>query len=382
MEIKLTDDQIEIAKQARRFCENETPMEYVRAMFEDERGFTDEVWGKMAEMGWTGMRIPERCDGLGMDLLDLALILQEMGRAVTPGPFFSTVMLAAETMLEGKGEGLVEETLKAVASGRKRGTLALQEPEGGAELDYVQMPARADGDGFVLEGTKLFVPDAHTADFLLCAARTRAGEAPETGVTLFLLDAGAEGLSISLLPTMDGTRKLCAVEFHGVRVGPERIVGEVDRGWSRLLPALRRAQVGLCAECVGGAERAMEIAAEYAKVRVQFDQPIGAFQAVKHRCAQMFVEIESARSIFYWAAWAQDHGTPEEAALSASVAKAYCSEAYRNCAASAIQVLGGTGFSWEHDIHFYLKRAKANEAALGDPDYHRERVVRILSKGR
>jgi len=177
---------------------------------------------------------------------------------------------------------------------------------------------------------------------------------------------------------MDGTRKLCSVEFRQTRVGRETILGDPHKGWKPLLRALQVAQVALCAECVGGAQRAMEIATEYAKVRIQFDQPIGAFQAIKHRCAQMYVEAESARSILYWAAWAQDHGKAKEAALSASVAKAYCSEVFRNCSTSAIQVLGGTGFSWEHDIHLYLKRAKANEMALGDPVYHREQVVRLL----
>jgi len=183
---------------------------------------------------------------------------------------------------------------------------------------------------------------------------------------------------VSLLPSMDGTRKLCAVEFKEVRIGAEEILGEAGKGWEPLCRVLQRGQVGLCAECLGGAQRAMEIATEYAKVRVQFDQPIGAFQAVKHRCAQMYVEVESARSILYWAAWAQDHGNPEEAVLAASVAKAYCSTVYRNATTSAIQVLGGTGFSWEHDIHLYLKRAKANEVALGDPVYHREQVAQFI----
>jgi len=184
---------------------------------------------------------------------------------------------------------------------------------------------------------------------------------------------------VSLLPSMDGTRKLCAVEFKEVRIGAEEILGEAGKGWEPLGRVLQRGQVGLCAECLGGAQRAMEIATEYAKVRVQFDQPIGAFQAIKHRCAQMYAEVESARSILYWAAWAQDHGNPEEAALAASVAKAYCSTVYRNASTSAVQILGGTGFSWEHDIHLYLKRAKANEVALGDPVYHRERVAQFIA---
>jgi alkylation response protein AidB-like acyl-CoA dehydrogenase len=164
-----------------------------------------------------------------------------------------------------------------------------------------------------------------------------------------------------------------------VRVSSQGVMGELHRGWAPLSRALQRAQVGLCAECVGGAQRAMEIATEYAKIRIQFDQPIGGFQAIKHRCAQMYVEVESSRSILYWAAWAQDYGSPEEAALAASVAKAYCSEAYTHVATGGIQILGGTGFAWENDIHLFLKRAKANEQALGDPVYHRERVFQLVA---
>jgi len=314
-----------------------------------------------------------------MELLDLAVVLEEMGRTVVPGPFFSTVLLAADAIKEAGTDSQKENYLPGIAAGEIRGTMALHEPDGGADLGHIQMEAGADGDGFVLNGTKLFVPDAHVANFLVCAARTEAGNDPARGITLFLLDTEAEGISISLMPAMDGTRKLCAVEFSGVRVNGDGVLGIVNEGWKALRPVLQRAQVGLCAECLGGAQRAMEIATEYAKERIQFDQPIGGFQAIKHRCAQMYVEVESSRSVLYWAAWAQDHADPEEAALAASIAKAYCSEVYTNTAASALQVLGGTGFSWEHDIHLYLKRAKANEVSLGDPVYHREQVARILA---
>lgn len=379
MDIALNEDQIEIARQARRFLENESPMAFVRSMFDDERGFTDGFWLKMAEMGWTAMTLPEEYGGLGMDLMDLAVVLMEMGRAVVPGPFFSTVLLAAEAVLRAGSETQKQRYLPSVASGRMRGTLALQEPDGGADPGHILLEARPEGPGFVLNGTKLPVPDAHTADFMVCAARTRDGGAADNGITLFLVDPKAPGISTSPLPAMDGTRKLCVVSFKGVRLPRENVLGGLHDGWGPLNRVLARAQVGLCADCVGGAERAMEIATEYAKIRVQFEQPIGAYQAIKHRCAQMFLEAESARSILFWAAWAQDHAGPEEAALSASVAKAYCSEVYRNNATGAVQVLGGTGFSWEHDIHLYLKRAKSNEVALGDPIYHREQIARRMA---
>jgi len=378
MDIKLSEDQIEIARQARRFCENETPIAYVRTMFSEPRGFTDEIWSKMADMGWMAMRVPEAYGGLGMELMDMAVILEEMGRAVVPGPFFSTVLLAAEVIMEAGSDSQKERYLSGIAAGEIRGTLAFYEPESGGDPEYIQMEARPDGNGSVLKGTKIGVSDAHVADVLICIARTKAGNGPEDGLTLFAVNPRTEGVSVSPLPIMDGTRKLFAVEFKGLRVDQDAMLGERNGGWKPFCRALQRAQVGLCAECVGGAQKAMEIATEYAKIRIQFDQPIGSFQSIKHRCAQMFADVESARSLLYWAAWAQDHADAKEAALAASSAKAYCSEVNRNVTASALQVLGGTGFSWEHDIHLYLKRAKGNEVALGDPIYHRERVMRIL----
>jgi alkylation response protein AidB-like acyl-CoA dehydrogenase len=378
MEIRLSNEQTEIARQARRFFEKECPMEYVRAMAEDERGITDEVWKGMADMGWHAMRIPEAYNGLGMEMTDTAVLMEEMGRAVLPGPFFSTVLLAAEIVLEAGSEERKERVLGPIARGELRGTLALHEPASGADLDHVRMTAEPKGDGFVLYGTKLFVPDLLGADFVILAARINDGRDPGDAITLFLMDLDREGVVVSALPTMDATRKLGVLEFHGARVGSDEMLGEPHLGWIPLGAALRRAQTALAAECVGGAERAMEIAVDYAKIRAQFDRPIGSYQAVKHRCAKMFQDVESARSLMYWAAWAQDNSDAEEALLAASSAKSYCSQVFRDVSASAVQVLGGTGFSWEHDIHFFLKRAKADEAALGDPIYHREQIALML----
>jgi alkylation response protein AidB-like acyl-CoA dehydrogenase len=378
MDVRLSDEQTEIARQARRFFEKECPMDYVRAMAEDERGITEEVWKGMAEMGWMAMRLPEAYGGLGMEMMDMAVLMEEMGRAVLPGPFFSTVLLAAEIVMEGGSEEQKERYLSRIAQGELRGTLALLEPVSGADLDYVRMSAEPNGDGFLVYGTKMFVPDLLGADFVILAARIDDGRDPGRAITLFLVDLNRDGVSVSPLPTMDATRKLGVLELDGVRVGLNEMLGEPHLGWVALRAALQRGQVALGAECVGGAERVMEMAADYAKIRVQFDQPIGAYQAVKHRCAKMFQDVESARSLMYWSAWAQDNADTGEAALAASSAKAYCSEVFREVSASAMQVLGGTGFSWEHDIHFYLKRAKANEVALGDPIYHREQIALIL----
>jgi alkylation response protein AidB-like acyl-CoA dehydrogenase len=380
MDIQLSDEQGEMARQARKFLEKECPPSLVRAMMDDPRGFTEVLWEKIANMGWLGMHLPEPYGGLGLGLMDLAVVLEEMGRAVLPGPFFSTVILAAEIIRVCGSFSQKEATLSGIASGQLRGTLALHEPEGGADPGYIHLEAKADGDNFILKGTKLFVPDAHVSHFLICAARTQASQTPFQGITLFLIPQDSPDIAITLSPTMDAARKLCAVEFKGVRVNPGNILGEVHQGGDSLQKVLQAAQIGLCAESIGLAQRAMEMAVDYAKIRIQFDQPIGAFQAVKHRCARMFEEVESARSLLYWAAWAHDFAGPEEATLAASTVKGYCSEMGKNVVSSAIQVLGGTGFSWEHDIHLYLKRAKAIEVSLGDPVYHREQIVRSLER--
>jgi len=374
MDISLSKAQKDIAKEARRFLKKECTIDYVLDMYEGESGFGDDLWDKMAAMDWMAMRIPEAHGGMEMEQIDLNLVLEEMGRAAVPGPFFSTVMLAAEAILQAGNDAQKERYLADIADGKLKGTLALYESDSGSNPGYIYMDARPDGDDIVLNGTKLCVPDAHLVDIMVCAART------DGGITLFLVDAAADGLKITPLPTMDATRRLSTVEFSNVRLGPDSILGVLNQGWEPLQRVLQRAQVGLAAECLGGAQYAMETATDYAKVRVQYDQPIGGFQAIKHRCADMFVAVESSRSILYWAAWAQDHGDDREAALAASAAKAFCTEAFTKVTGGAIQVLGGTGFTWENGMHVYLKRAKANEAAFGDPDFHRERVVQLLTE--
>ncbi|MBW2087068.1 MAG: acyl-CoA dehydrogenase, partial [Deltaproteobacteria bacterium] len=230
----------------------------------------------------------------------------------------------------------------------------------------------------VLNGAKLFVPDAHTSDFMVCAARTEPGDDPAQGITLFLVDTKADGLSITPLKTMDRTRKQCEVKFDGVCISIDEVLGEVHKGWGALFRMLQRAQIGLGADSVGGAQKAMEIAVEYAKIRHQFNQPIGAFQAIKHNCANMLVDVESARSLLYYTVWAQEEEDSGPAALAASALKSFATDAYRNVATSGVQVMGGIGCTWEHDMHFYLKRAKFNQVALGDSAFHREEVTRLL----
>jgi len=379
MDITLSKAQQDISKEARRFLKKECSPDFVQEMFEDDKGYTDDLWSKIVELDWPAMCIPEQYGGMGLDLLDLIMVLEETGRALMPGPFFSTILLGAETIIAAGNDSQKETYLPKIANGEIKGTLALYEPDSGADPGYIQMEAKSDGNGFILNGTKILVPDAHVSDFIICVARTQPGDDAEQGVTLFLVDPKSDGVIVSLLPTMDATRKYCGVEFKNVPVSTDNVLGEPNQGWGPLCRAMQRVQVAISAESIGGAQWAMEAATDYAKIRIQFGQPIGAYQAIKHRCAQMFVDVESSRSLLYYAAWAQDNEEPTAAAIAASAAKTYCTETFYNVSCGTIQVLGGTGFVWENEIHYHLKRAKANEVALGDPDYHRERILKLLS---
>ena len=379
MDITLSKTQQDIIKEARRFLKKECPPEYVQEMFLDETGFTDDLWEKMKRMDWMALRVPEAYGGMGMEQLDLSLLLEEMGRAVLPGPFFSTIVLAAEVVLAAGTEAQKKQYLGDIADGKIKATLALHEPEGGIDPTYFHMCAEPDGDDFILSGTKLYVPDAHLADIIVVPFLTGTANKSTESLSLFIMDIHETGITITPLPTMDGTRKLSAITFDRVRLPKNAILGEQNQGYPHLMQALQRAQVGLVAESVGGAQQAMEIATDYAKERVQYDRPIGSFQAVKHMCAQMYTDVESARSMLYWASWAQDHGDKNNAAIAASAAKSYGTEAFTKVASKGIQVLGGTGFTMDNEMHLYLKRAKANQAALGTPTFHREQVMQLLT---
>jgi len=365
---------------ARSFLEKECPSGFVRRMLDEPAGTTDEFWQKLAELGWLGLVYPESHGGVGLGFVDLTVVLEEMGRVVMPGPYFSTVLLGGLAILEAGSEAQQAAWLPKIAAGEARATLALAEESGRWDAAGIELAAKSAKGGFVLSGTKLFVPDAHTADLLVVAARTGkpTKEDPHAGVSLFLVPSDAKGVSARLLPTMDQTRKLCEVTLSRVEVGHDGVLGTVDQGWPPLARVLDRATVGLCAEMCGGAQRVLDMCTEYAKIRVAFGKPIGAYQAVKHKCADMLVHVENAKSITYYAAWAVDEGVAE-ASLAASMAKAYVSDAYRKATADGIQIHGGIGFTWEHDLHLYFKRAKGSEVTFGDATHHRERVAQLIA---
>ena len=376
MDFGFNQEQELLRNTARKFLENECTSEFVRARMAEPAGVTDAFWTKLAEQGWTGLVYPEEFGGTGLGFVDLTVLMEEMGRAVMPGPFFST-LLGGLTILEAGSAAQKKEWLTKIAAGEAKAALAFTEPNARWDAAAVAVTAREAGGKFTLSGTKLFVLDAHVADVIVVVARTRESKRPEEGLSMFLVPKDARGLTVKLLPTMDQTRKLCEVKFEDVVVGADALLGTRDGAWAPLARVLDRATVALCAEMCGGAQRVLDMTTEYAKIRIAFGKPIGSYQGVKHRAADMLVESENAKSLTYYAAWAVDENVPE-APLAASMAKAYASDAFRKIAGAGIQLHGGIGFTWEHDLHLYFKRAKSSEFTFGDASYHRERVAQLI----
>jgi alkylation response protein AidB-like acyl-CoA dehydrogenase len=293
-----------------------------------------------------------------------------------PGPFFSTVMLGGSSLLEGGNDAQKTRYLTPLIAGELKATLAVAEAGGAWDAAAVTATATADAGGFLLNGIKRFVPDAHVADLILVAARTEPSKGGE-GVSLFAVDVPKDGVTVTTLETLDQTRKLCDVKLDQVRVGPDSLLGPRGAGSAILQRVLDRAKVALCAEMCGGAERVLEMSVEYAKVRVQFDRPIGSFQAIQHKCANMLSLVEGAKAATYYGAWAVSNDVPE-ASLAAAMAKSYASDAYRVVTGEAIQIHGGIGFTWEHDLQLYFRRAKASELTFGDGTFHRARVAELI----
>jgi len=376
MDFELGEEQVMLKTSARDFLEKECPKKLVRDMMEDEKGYSPELWRKMAELGWQALVFPEEYGGIGSGFLDLAVLSEEMGRALVPGPFMPTVVLAGGTILAGGSEEQKQEFLPRIAEGDMIMTLALTELDGGIEADGVTVKATPSGDNFTINGTKLFVPDAHVADQLICVARTKDSANKEDGITLFLVDPRTDGVSIEVLKTMSG-EKLCEVVFNNVTVPKSNIIGEVDKGWPVIKQVLQQATVAECAWMVGGARWVLETTLDYAKERIQFGVPIGSFQAIQHKFADMAVEVEGATSLTYYAAWATMENDPG-AEMATHVAKAWCSDIYKHATFEGVQIHGGIGFTWDHDMHLYFKRAKSGEVNLGDAIYHREKVAQLL----
>jgi len=378
MNFGFTEDQEALRDATRKFLDNECPTTFVRKMMADETAHATELWKKIAELGWLGIIVPEEFGGSGGSFLDLVVILEEEGKSLLPGPFFATALLGTTAILAGGSAAQKSAILPKVAEGNHILTLALAEKSGRYDAAGVTLAAKPKGKDFVLSGEKLFVPDAHVADQLIVAARTAQSGSPEDGITLFLVDAKAPGVTITQLKTVDMTRRQCHVALQDVAVANAQVVGEVGKGWPILRRVLEQAMAGLCAEMVGTGQKALDMAVTYAKERVQFGKPIGSFQAVKHKCVDMMVQVENARSLTYYAAWTVDENG-SEAAQAVPMAKAYCSDMCKTVTSEAIQVHGGIGFTWEHDMHLFYRRGLASEAAFGSAPVHREIVAQTLN---
>ena len=376
MDFELGEEQVMLKTSARDFLEKECPKQLVRDMIDDEKGYSPELWRKMADLGWLGLTFPEEYGGVGSSFLDLAVLLEESGRALLPGPFKSTVVLAGQPIAAAGTEEQKEQFLPPIANGDLIMTLALMESSGGIEASDITVKASPSGQDFVINGIKLFVPYAHVADYLLCVTRTGDGSNKEDGITLFLVAARTDGIQTEVLQTLTG-EKLCEVTFNNVAVPKKNILGELDKGWPIMKRVLDEATVAECAWITGGARWVLEATIEYAKERVQFGRPIGTFQAIQHKLANMATEVEGATSIMYYAAWAVSENDPA-ITLAASMAKAWCSDTYKHATFDGVQIHGGIGFTWDHDMHLYFKRAKTSEVTFGDADYHREKVARLL----
>jgi len=366
MILGITAEQEELRAAVRRFLADRAPISAVRELMETTDGLDASVWRQAGEqLGLQAIAIPEEYGGAGFSFIEQAIVLEELGAALYGGPYLASAVLAATALLASADEGARKAYLPGIAAGELIVTLAFTEEDGSWDPDAIRMTAASDADGWRLDGRKSFVLDGHTAGLILVVART--GDE----LSLFAVPSEASGLTRTALPTLDQTRKLARLEFAAV---PATLIGSPGDGAAVLSRTLDVAAIAQAAEQLGGAQRALDMAVGYAKVRHQFGRPIGSFQAIKHRCADLLLEVESLRSAVQYAAAAVAENS-DEIPVVASLVKAYASDVYFHVAAENIQIHGGIGFTWEHDAHLYFKRAKASELFLGDASYHREHLA-------
>ena len=354
------------------FLANECPKTKVRELEEDEKGYSPEMWRKMADLGWMGLVIPEEYGGMGMTFQDLTIMLEQMGRNILPGPFFCTVVEGGLPILDAGSEDQKRNFLPKIASGEFIFTMAFLETSGTYKASGVATEAIPRGDDFIINGTKLFVEMAHIANYLITVTRTKQGASPEDGITIFVVDATTPGIHYEIIPTI-GMDKLCEVRFENVAVAKKNMLGKLDKGWLIIQRVLEKGAIAKSAESIGGIQECLDMTVAYCKERVQYDRPIGAFQALQHMMADMWVALETARYLVYEAAWMESEGFP--CAKEAAMAKAYVNEAYREVSRLAVRLHGGIGTTRDHDISLYYRRAKAADIAFGDSDFHREIVA-------
>jgi alkylation response protein AidB-like acyl-CoA dehydrogenase len=369
----LSEDQEALQRAARAFLTTECPPTRVRESAAAGDGIPRSLYTKMAELGWMGLRVPEKLGGLGLSTLDLALVMEEIGRAVVPGPFLPT-QLVLRALVKAGSAAQRAAWIPRFLAGEAFGTLAFAEAEPSLEPAGMQLTAKKTRDGYLLNGSKLFVQDAPGADVLLVVARTKAGKTG-AGLSLFLVERGAKGLSVTPHDSFDLSRRYGAVRLRNVTVPTTALVGAAGAAWPLVTKLFELAAIGVAAESLGGAWRTIEMSVEYAKMREQFGRKIGSFQALKHVAAEMVADVEPLRSLVWYAAYAHDARPAKEAARAAAMAKAALGDVYSRTARRAVEMHGGIGFTWEFDLHLWFKRAHANELAYGDPAFHRERIA-------
>jgi alkylation response protein AidB-like acyl-CoA dehydrogenase len=367
MKLAMSPEQVELRDSVRRFLADRAPLTRVRELMAADDDSTDPlVWAAAgSQLGLPGIAIPEEYGGAGFSFTEQAIILEELGAALFTGPYLASAVLATTALLASADEAAKHDLLPGIASGETVATLAFTEDDGSWEPDSIRLTAVKHGDQWLLDGHKSFVLDGSTASLILVAG------AADGGLSLFAVDGAAAGLSRKPLAALDQTRKLARLEFGSVS---GRLIGSPGDGAALLAKVLDVAAIALAAEQLGGAQRVLDMAVEYAKIRHQFGRPIGSFQAIKHKCADLLLEVESLRSAVLYAAAAVAEDSPEVPVL-ASLVKALASDVYFHAAAENIQIHGGIGFTWEHDAHLYFKRAKSSELFLGDSNYHRERLA-------
>ena len=371
MDLDLSEDQKMLQKTARDFLANECTKQFVRQMELDEKGYSPELWGKMAELGWLGLPFPESYDGGGGSLLDLVVLLEEMGRACLPSPYLPSVVMSGLTILAAGSDDQKQRYLPGISRGEIF-TFALTESDGSYDAASIKAEATHGKGEYVVSGTKLFVPYAHAADHMLCLARTAAGSKPEDGLSLLVVDSGSPGVRSVVLSTI-ASDKQCEVVLEGVRVPAGDVVGQPGEAWPIVEKTLRWAAIAKCAEMVGAAQQVLEMSVAYAKERVQFDRPIGTFQAVQHHCANMLLDVDGMRYLTYEAAWLLSNGLP--AVKEVAMAKTWVSEAIGRVVRLGHQIHGGVGYTIDHDLQLYYRRGKAAQALFGDANYHREVIA-------
>jgi alkylation response protein AidB-like acyl-CoA dehydrogenase len=373
MDPRLSEEEEMVRRSALDFLTEKCPKTLVREMEKDEKGYSPELWKEIADLGWIGLVFPEEYGGGGMDFISLAVLLEEMGRACFPGPFLYTVVLGGLPILDLGSEEQKQEYLPDIISGKTIFTMALTEPIGGFTAASIKVRATKSGGDYIINGTKLFVPAASIADYMLCVART--DDDIEKGITIFIVDAKSPGIGITVLDTV-AKDKLCEVVFDKVKVPAKNILGKLNLGWGEVQKIIDRAAIAKCCESLGGMQAVLDMTIPYVKERIQFDVPVGVFQAVQHHCVYMLIEVEGARASTYEAAWRVSTGRPYS--IEAAITKAWVSDGYNRVVALGTQAHGGVSIMEDHDLPLYFRRAKAAELAFGDARLHRKTVAREL----